>query len=223
MEVSPPLRAVLFDFDGTLGDSYDAIAASVNHVRARHGLPPLTAAQVKPHVGRGPQRLLVETVPGTKPEDAGIYRTHHPSVMRQGTRLLPGVAEMLPTLRAAGLRLAVCSNKPRIFSTDLLDYLGVADQFDLVVGPEDVQRSKPAPDMLITALARLGLTAAEALYIGDMVVDVTTARGAGVRVWVVPTGSDERATLLAAEPDRLFDGMAELPTILRQAGLWPTG
>jgi phosphoglycolate phosphatase len=217
----PRLRAVLFDFDGTLGDSYDAITASVNYIRARHGLPPLTVDQVRPHVGRGPNRLLHETVPGTKPEDAGAYRAHHPSVMRQGTRLLPGVAEMLPALQAGGLRLAVCSNKPRVFTAELLDSLGVADQFDLVVGPEDVARPKPAPDMLVAALARLGLAADEALYVGDMVVDITTARGAGVRVWVTPTGSDERATLQAAGPDRLIDGMAELPTALRQAGLWP--
>src|SRR5690349_14262539 len=59
-----PYAAVLFDFDGTLGDSYQAITASVNHVRAAHGLPPLAEAEVRRHVGHGPAYLLGHTVPG---------------------------------------------------------------------------------------------------------------------------------------------------------------
>jgi 2-phosphoglycolate phosphatase len=223
MNATPtPLRAVLFDFDGTLADSYDAITASVNHVRAHYQLPPLPREEVIPHVGRGPGQLLSVTVPGGNPtSDAARYRAHHPSVMRQGTRLLPGVADMLAELHAVGLRLAICSNKPRMYTRDLLAYLGVAERFEVVVGPEDVPRAKPAPDMLIAALSKLALKQAEALYLGDMTVDITTARGAGLRVWVVPTGSDLRSTLEAAAPDRLLDNMAALPAALREAGLWP--
>ena len=69
-----------------------------------------------------------------------------------------------------------------------------------MLGPEDVARPKPAPDMLVAALQRLGVAAAEALYIGDMSVDVETARGAGVKVWVVATGSEERDALERAGP-----------------------
>ena len=90
------------------------------------------------------------------------YRAHHPSVMRSGTRLLPGVAETLTALHAAGLRLAVCSNKPRPFTHALLEYLHIAPLFAAVVGPEDAPRPKPAPDMLRLALARLGVPAAAA-------------------------------------------------------------
>src|ERR1700736_4352992 len=79
-------RAVLFDFDGTLVDSYPAITASVNHVRACRGRPPLAEAEVRKHVGRGPAYLLEHTVPGTDVEaDLERYRAHHPSVLRSGT------------------------------------------------------------------------------------------------------------------------------------------
>ena len=205
------LKAVLFDFDGTLGDSYAAISASVNHVRAAHGLPPLEEAEVRRHVGRGPAYLLEHTVPGADLSvDWPRYRAHHPSVLESGTRLLPGAAEAVAALKARGLTVGVCSNKPRAFTRRLLDYLGLAGQIDLVLGPEDVARPKPAPDMLLKALERLHLKPAEVLYVGDMTVDIETARAAGVRVWVVPTGSDDLERLQAAHPDRLLRDLNEL-------------
>jgi len=208
-------HAVLFDFDGTLGDSYPAIAASVNHVRTLHGLAPLSEEEVRRHVGRGAAYLLRHTVPaGTVEANAEAYRAHHPSVLRSGTRLLPGAAEVLKTLHTHGLRLGICSNKPIGFTRELVAYLGVASYLDLVLGPEDVPRPKPAPDMLCEALSRLDLPAAAVLYVGDMVVDIETARGAGVAVWVVPTGSDEIETLKRARPDRLLKDLHELSLLL---------
>lgn len=204
-------RAVLFDFDGTLADSYNAITASVNHVRGLYSLPPLDVSEVRRHVGRGPDHLIQATVPQADVVTAvTVYRQHHPSVMRTGTRLLPGVAEVLPALFQRGLQLGVCSNKPRAFTVELLNYLDLSPFIKVVVGPEDAPRPKPEPDMLQLALKRLSVTPAEALYVGDMAVDVTTARAAGVRVWVIATGSDELTTLQAARPDHVMNDFRDL-------------
>lgn len=204
------LRAILFDFDGTLADSYGAITASVNHVRSYRGLPLLPESEVRRCVGRGLEHLLQDLVPGTDVvEDAARYRAHHPSVLRSGTTLLPGVAEVLPALKRFGLRLAVCSNKPSRFTRELVRILNL-EVFDVVLGPEDVPRIKPAPDMLEEGLRQLEVTAADALYVGDMVIDIQTARAANVPVWVVPTGSEEHAALEAARPDRILQNMNEL-------------
>jgi 2-phosphoglycolate phosphatase len=214
------LRAVIFDFDGTLVDSYQAIAASVNHVRVCRGLPPLNEPEVRKHVGRGPVHLLQHTVPGTEIDvDLARYKAHHPSVLKSGTHLLPGVADTLPVLRQQGLQLAVCSNKLRVFTLELLEIFGLQALFQAVVGPEDAARPKPAPDMLVAALARLGIGPAEALYVGDMVVDIETARAAGVTVWVVTTGSDKLETLQAARPDRVIRDFTELRGITPSYGL----
>lgn len=205
------IRAVLFDFDGTLADSYAAITASVNHVRAAHGLRPLEEAEVRRHVGRGLIYLLRHTLPHADIDAASaLYREHHPSVMRTDTRLLPGAAEALAALKRRGVAVAVCSNKPVAFTRELLELLELAQDVDAALGPEDVSEPKPAPDMLHAALARLGVEAAEALYVGDMAIDIEAARNAGVRVWVVPTGSEERDTLVAARPDRMIDDLNEL-------------
>ncbi len=213
--VREPPRAIVLDFDGTLADSYGAITASVNHVRADRGLPPLPEADVRRYVGHGLDHLLARLAPGSDPqENVMLYRAHHPTVMRSGTRLLPGVETTLRSLHERGLRLAVCSNKLRVFTRELLDGLGLGPLIEVVVGPEDVARLKPAPDMLLAALNRLGVTPPEALYVGDMLVDIETARAAGVRVWVVATGSETAAALEAAGPDRLLATFAELAEVL---------
>ena len=214
--VAPTPRAVFFDFDGTLVDSYEAITASVNYVRAHHGMLPLSEPEVRRFVGRGPAYLLTHTVPGGElSEDVKRYRAHHPSVLHSGTRLLPGAAEAVTALKKAGLLLGVCSNKPRDFTRELVRHLRLDPWLDVVLGPEDVARLKPAPDMLLAGMRQLGVSPAESLYVGDMVVDVETARGAGVRVWVVPTGSEERAALEAAKPDRILDGLTDLIELVR--------
>jgi phosphoglycolate phosphatase len=215
MSTVHPLAAVLFDLDGTLIDSYPAITASINHVRSLHGLPPLSVAEVTPHVGQGPGLLLERTVgTGDPAANTAAYRQHHPSVLREGTRLLPGARETLFALKQRGLKLGVCSNKPVAYTRELIAYLGVAHALDVVLGPEDVRRRKPAPDMLLTAMTRLGVEPDQTLYVGDMTVDIQTARSAHVRVWVLATGSDTPEALDAARPDRRLASLKELVTLL---------
>ena len=207
--------AVLFDLDGTLIDSYPAIAASVNHVRLLHHLPPLSVEEVTRHVGRGAALLLRDTVGVGDPKaNIAAYREHHPGVIQSGTRWLPGALEMLQALHARGIRLGICSNKPIAFTRLILAASTLQPMFDVVLGPEDAEKHKPAPDILLCAMARLGVLPEETLYVGDMTVDIETARAAGVHVWVVPTGSDMVAALDAARPDRRLRDLNELAEYL---------
>lgn len=208
-------RAVLFDFDGTLADSYDAITASVNHVRRHHHLTELDANTVRELVGFGLEQLMADIVPEGDPhENAKIYRAHHPSVMFTHTRLLPGVWETLQRLHRDGVKLGICSNKPSGITRQLVESLKLSSLFDVVLGPEDSGEPKPSPKMLHLALEKLGVGSLESLYIGDMVVDIQTARNAVLPVWVVPTGSHSRETLEAAKPDRLLSSMSDVLPLL---------
>jgi phosphoglycolate phosphatase len=212
-------QAVLFDFDGTLADSFEAIAASVNHVRGVHGLAPLPEPEVRRHVGLGADHLLLSTVPGCNVATAlSCYRAHHPSVMQTHTRLLPGANAVIQALSRAGVRLGVCSNKPAIFTLALLKHLHLLPPIEVVLGPEDVPFPKPHPVMLLHALHQLDCPLDRALYIGDMRVDIQAARAAGVQVWVVPTGTESEVVLRGSEPDRVLESLHEVLSVLRLGG-----
>ena len=87
--------------------------------------------------------------------------------------------------------------------------------FDVVMGPEDAGESKPNPKMAILALERLQIPLSESLFIGDMIVDIETARNAGLPVWVIPTGSHDRITLQAAQPDQILQRMDEVLDLMK--------
>jgi phosphoglycolate phosphatase len=204
-------RAVLFDLDGTLADSYAAITASVNHVLQHHGRPTLTEQQVRGLVGHGLENLMETILPGIDPDAAAkLYREHHPSVLASHTKLLPGVEAGLKALREAGIKLGICSNKPSYFTRALLKIFHIEDQFDVVFGPDDAGVAKPDPAMILQSLERMGVPREQALYIGDMEVDIETGRRAGVETWVVPTGSNDEATLRAATAQRLFPAVSDI-------------
>lgn len=207
-----PILAALFDFDGTLADSFAAITSSTNHTRQSYGLPPLPEAEVRSYVGYGLDKLMADLVPGAPVEEAvARYRMHHARTMVAETRLMPGVADTIRELARRGLKLGVCSNKRVEFTRELVGALGLGDYFAYVLGPDDVGgRAKPDPAMLLEGLTRLGVSAAEAVYVGDMVVDVRTARAAGVPVWFVPTGTTEDGE----EPDLTLTSFEELLNLL---------
>lgn len=211
------IRAALFDFDGTLADSFAAITASTNHVRERYGLPRVTEDVIREYVGLGLPNLMETMVPVAPTAEAvAVYREHHPSVMLAGTRLLPGVSETLPALHRAGVRMAVCSNKAVAFTRSLVKTLGIADYFAAVLGPDDVAgRPKPDPAMLLEGLSRLGVSKDESVYVGDMWIDVDAARAAGIPVWLVLGGASGGKSATDAGPDKVLNGFAELWELLR--------
>jgi len=209
--VGDDVAALLFDLDGTLVDSYEAIHESLCYALGEKGLAPLDYPTVRRMVGRGLEVLIGEAMGEENVADGvTLFRSRYRQVFLQKTRLLPGVEAALARLHGAGRRLAVCSNKPGYFSTDILAHLGVGHRFSAVLGPEHTRLPKPDPEMLHIALARLEVPARQALYVGDMPMDVDVARAAGVRVAVVPTGSATRGELEAAAPDLLVDELAEL-------------
>lgn len=151
----------------------------------------------------------MEEAVGPEKRDEGVrlFREHYGRTGPETTRLLPGADEVTKALRDRGVRLAIASNKPGVFSRQLLSHLGIADRFGVIHGPDDGFPPKPAPHMVFMALALLGVKAVDALYVGDMPLDVLTARAAGLPVAAIPTGSSSREELLAAGPDIVLDGL----------------
>jgi len=212
-----PLEALLFDLDGTLVDSYEAIHESLAFAMTEKGLPPLSYEAVRRMVGRGLEVLIGEAMGEENvAEGVALFRSRYRVVFLGKTRLLPGVFESIRALHGSGRRLAVCSNKPGYFSSDILAQLGLRDCFAAVLGPEHTRSPKPDPEMLHLALARLEVPPSRTLYVGDMPMDVVVARAAGVPVAVVPTGSSTREELEAAWPDLILEDIRALLDVLEE-------
>jgi phosphoglycolate phosphatase len=217
--VTAGARGVLFDLDGTLVDSYEAIAASLNHARRAFGEPGLSLAAVRGMVGHGLESLIEQALgPERVAEGVCRFREHYAAICLEATRPLPGVTTTVPELRRRGYRMGVASNKPARFGRPILDHLGLGPHLDAVLGPDLVSRPKPDREMVDRLLAMLGLAAAEAVYVGDMVVDVETCRNAGVRCWLIASGSSSRDELRAAGGDRLLDRFDDLLALLPPLG-----
>jgi phosphoglycolate phosphatase len=215
----PPLntakvRGLIFDLDGTLVDSYAAIAASLNHARAGFGLAALPDETIRRGVGRGLESLIADLV-GEERVERGVrlFRERYATVYREGTFALPGADETLRELRRRGYRVTVASNKPARFSEPILRAVGLFGYVDAVQGPDVAGTTKPEPTMLRNCLARMGIGADAGLYVGDMVLDVETAARAGVPV-VLVCGGSSRAAELRATGQPVVEGLEELARLL---------
>jgi phosphoglycolate phosphatase len=205
-------RLAVFDLDGTLVDSAEDIAASVNHALAAVGLPLRTLAEVRGFVGEGARKLLERAVGDRQDlvEPAlRAWEAHYAEHALDRTRPYPGIVE---ELARAGRTLAVLTNKPGPAARQIVEGLGLAPRFAEVVGGGEAPR-KPDPTGLLAMMARLGATAEETVVVGDSAVDVATGRNARVAVVAVTWGFGRREDLAGA--DVLVDRASELGAFLR--------
>ena len=217
MVASEPLRLVVFDLDGTLVDTAPEIADAVNDTLAQCGLPLVRQQQVNDWIGHGTRTLLVEALASTQgrtveavradpdlPRIAGVFDGHYQQ--RCGTRSqpFPHVTAVLDSLRGRGVRLAVVTNKEARYTDTVLRAHGLHTRFDMVVSGDTLPTKKPDPAGVQHCLARFGLHAAQALFVGDSSIDAATARNAGVAVWLLPYGYNMGQPLTACQPDRVI-------------------
>ncbi len=209
------IRGLIFDFDGTLIDSYEAIAESLNRVRASFSLAPIPMAEVKTMVGHGLEHLIERAIGSERVEEGvRLFRQSYAMLCEKKTSILPQVKDTLEELDRRGYQMAIATNKPSYFARDILKALEMEHLFSEVLGPNDVEKPKPDPEMLEIIMMRVGLAPDEVVYVGDMLLDIEVGRRAGVAVYAIPTGSATRQALLEGRPDRLLHRFSELLTVL---------
>ena len=209
------IAAVIFDLDGTLVDSAGEIATALARAFDGLGIEPLDRAQVEQLIGKGVRALVERALAlrgahGIDADDAvARFESHYAATVGTGATLFPGVSEGLGRLAAHGMPMGVVTNKPRYFTLQLLERLGIAPRFRAVIAGDDGFAKKPAPDMLLAAARELGVAPALALMIGDSDNDTVAARAAGCPVWCVRHGYNEGRPPEALDCDLLVDGIEE--------------
>jgi phosphoglycolate phosphatase len=215
------VKGVVFDLDGTLVDSYPAITDSLNHARAGWDLPPMTEDEVRLQVGHGLEVLIADLVGENRVEEGVVrFRERYAQVYASGTSILDGVAETLEGLAGAGYRMTVASNKPARFTGPILEHFGIDHLFDAVEGPDTAGVTKPDPAMIRRCLEAMGVACTEAVYVGDMVLDVESGQAADVGVILVAGGSSSVESL-GATGRPVLDSIRQLPEMLPLCGSSP--
>jgi phosphoglycolate phosphatase len=214
--------AVLFDLDGTLADCFGDIQAAVNHGMRLLGRPEHSLETVRGFVGHGLRRLIERSVGEDSAAADRIeneVRSHYTRHSGEHAYLYDGIAELLRALDAAAIPFGVVSNKPHDLALLTLRDLGVAHLCPVIQGEDSAIARKPAPDMLLSVLGRLGVAASdEVVMVGDGLPDIDSARAAGVRVIAVTWGMCSREDLAAARPDAIAETAIELGGLLHA---WP--
>jgi phosphoglycolate phosphatase len=217
-----PFAIVGFDLDGTLLDTLGDLGAAVNHALAAIGRAPVPPAQVKDLVGGGPRVMLERALArdGAIPahEFAPLYEellAFYRANIAVHSRAFAGTEAMLEDLSARGVRLAVVTNKLESLAVQVLEALDLTRHFAAILGGDSLGpgRAKPAPDLILEMIVRLG--GGRAAYVGDTTYDVRAARAAGVPSLAVSFGFNDRpAGDLGA--DAVIDHFADLvPALLR--------
>lgn len=215
-------RAVVFDLDGTLADTAPDLTLALNWVLASVGRAAVDDLSVRHMVGQGAAHLIRQGMQATGaaateedldhllPRFLAFYSDH----IADRSVLFPGVLDVLHTLTAEGIALAVCTNKPESLTHQLLRGLAVDHFFPVVVGGDSLPVRKPDPAHILATLHRLGVGAAEAVMVGDSVNDIRAAQGANVPVVGVTFGYTE-TPIEELGADLVIDRFAALPEALR--------
>lgn len=201
-------RAVIFDLDGVLVNSFEVMREAFAIAYAEvvgPGRPPFE--EYSRHLGRYfPDIMRIMGLP--QEMEAPFVRESYRLAHR--VTLFDGVVDTVRTLRERGLGLAVATGKSGSRARSLLDQLGVLSLFDHVIGSDEVARPKPAPDIVVYALDRLGVSPQDAVMIGDSVTDLASASSAGVTAVAALWGETDEAKLVRAQPDAVLREPSEL-------------
>ena len=214
-------QSVTFDLDGTLLDTIADLAEACRLMLDEIGAPARSLAEVHRFVGKGMavlvERCLTRGQPPTTEKLAqaiAVFERHYAAVNGQFTQIYPGVLEGLKAWQASGLKMGVVTNKPAQFTEVLLDRMGLADYFAVIVSGDTTAHKKPHPEPVLHACRMLNVRPERNLHIGDSKHDIAAAHAAGCIAYGVPYGYNEGGPVDSADCDAL---VSDLLVAYRQA------
>ena len=208
-------KAAIFDLDGTLLNTLEDLADSVNYVLEKFGYPKRNLDEIKAFVGNGIENLIKRSLPTSAPKNEferlmPDFKTYYAANCNVKTRPYDGILQVLKKLKSTGYNLALVSNKAD-FAVKSLSKIYFEGIMSLAVGARDGFGRKPAPDTVLFVLSELKTARNEAVYIGDSDIDIITAENAGIDCISVDWGFRSRdflfrsgAKVIVSEPHELL-------------------
>jgi len=215
-------RGVLFDFDGTLVDTFPGIVEGVHRMRTRLGAPRLKDDDVRRHIGWGIRNLIGQChpecdsveIPNGEPlpvapdeleRSVALFRHEYSRILVSLSHIYAGIEPLCAWLGRENVALAVVSNKPDRFVRQIMAAVGLADAFELVLGADTMSALKPDPASLREAIEKLGIDSERCVMVGDSRLDIEAAKNARIASCAVTWGLGTEADLASVEPTTLVD------------------
>ena len=213
------LKLLIFDFDGTLGDTHDNIVLTMRRTLQQLGYPVATEEAISATIGIPLEKGFEMLVPGISHQEtlrcAATYREIFEIYREQlKPQPFPHVMETLAELKRRGLVMTVASSRSSASLNAFVRDMGIKDYIGYVLGADNVAKAKPDPEPVLQTLRDLGYSAGETMVIGDMPVDVMMGSNAGASTCAVTWGNASREALAAAGADFIIDSMTELLEIV---------
>lgn len=215
-----PYQAIFFDFDYTLGDATPSILAGFAYGLDQLGWPAPDADEIRRTVGYPLEESYTKLTRDRDPIHREQFRAYFTQAaqarQREEAVLLPGATELLRWLGQKGVKRAVVSTKRADTLRGILEHRGVANQFEVVLGGDDVSNSKPDPEGLLLAMEQLEVSASQVLYCGDTVLDAEAAQRAGCHFSAVLNGTTPRQDFFPFPHVHIAPDLSELLDWLRK-------
>lgn len=212
------VKAVIFDFDYTLGDSTLGIIQSVNHGLKNMGYSIIPDEQIRRTIGLSLQDTYKVLTQDESEENsrkfAAFFKEKADEVMVENTELFPNVANTLKLLHNKGIKNGILTTKYHFRIDDILKKCEATDLFDEIIGGDDVAELKPSPEGMYRILARMRIRKSDVLYVGDSLVDAKTAMNAGVDFAAVTTGMTEKDEFTKYPNVAVIDNIVSLLEII---------
>lgn len=213
------IKLAIFDFDGTIADTREAIIIAKQETMRLHNLPVLDDAACASTIGytakAGFQRLYPNMPDALADACTATYRQLFEEKKKTiPPKLFPGMVETLDALVAKGITCTIATARNQASCHEMLDGLGVKKYFSYILCGESTQNLKPHPEAVLKTLTDLECKPEEAIVVGDMPMDIGMGKGAGVTTCGVTYGNASRETLLEAGADFVIDEIGELLGIL---------
>ncbi len=212
---------VIFDLDGTILNTLEDLAAAGNHTCEMHGWPTFAVDEYRYKVGNGMLKLVERFMPAEYAGDGRMFeqtlaefRAYYGEHKEDHTAPYAGTTEMLDRLHAAGVQLAVLTNKDHVSAAPLIEKYFGSERFALVQGRVDAFPPKPEAPVTLHVMEELGADPSTTLYVGDSNVDILTGHNAGLQSAGVSWGFRGRAELEAAGADYVVDTQDELAALI---------
>ena len=207
-------KAVIFDLDGTILNTLDDLADSVNYALSYFGFPVRTIDEVREFVGNGIKNLILRAVPkGTSEQTAekvlDCFKSYYKEHSAVKTKAYDGINECLLKLKQNGIKIAVVTNKAHFAAVPLCD-MYFPGLIDVVIGEREGVRKKPHPDTVIQAMESIGVVSSDCVYVGDSDVDIDTAKNSGMPCISVTWGFRSRDFLLDNGATTIVDTIEQL-------------